>query len=98
MNAYCPERIPDGNHIVIDSRGNIEVQDSSFYSDSPDIRILVDSASGEDTKETLARAIAVCANALDIECDSEHILLPDTWPAEEIMEDIDWVLMNGWED
>ena len=47
--------------------------------------------------KALAETIAVLVNALDIEFDTEHIILPDYFPVESIMENAEWFLTNGLE-
>ena len=90
--------ILDNYHILIDSCGNVEAEENRFL--DPDTKIHVAIVVSEDEPsqmKALAETIAVLVNALDIEFDTEHIILPDYFPVESIMENAEWFLTNGLE-
>lgn len=98
IQVYHHGMLLDDYHILIDSCGNVEATENRFYDADSKIRIAV--VLPEDGAETaqmkaLSGTIAVLVNALDIEFDDAHIILPDHFPADSIMEDAEWFLTNG---
>lgn len=60
--------------------------------DMTDIRM----AAAEDAEnDRLASVIAVAADALEIELDSEHVILPETLDEGTILDRAEWFLTNG---
>lgn len=60
--------------------------------DMTDIRM----AAAEDAEnDRLASVIAVVADALEIELDSEHVILPETLDEDAILDRAEWFLTNG---
>lgn len=98
IQIYHHGMILDHYHILIDPCGNVEAEENRFL--DPDTKIHVAIVVSEDEPsqmKALAETIAVLVNALDIEFDTEHIILPDYFPVESIMENAEWFLTNGLE-
>lgn len=56
-----------------------------------------DSEPTDEQKETVAAVIAVVGDAFGVELDEEHLALPESFPRDEIVERVDWLLECGLE-
>lgn len=98
ISVFRQSTIFEDYHIVIDEEAKLIVVDENFKNSGADIRVAVISDHGdinEDQMQTLAGALAVLVDVLDIEFDDEHIFLPDCLSTEEILEITEWYLENG---
>jgi hypothetical protein len=100
ISVFRQATIFEDYHIVIDESGKLITIDENFKYSGADIRVAVISDRGEineDQVQTLAGALAVLVDVLDIEFDDEHIFLPDCLPADDVMTSAEWYLENGFE-
>lgn len=78
--------------VITITEDDILVPVSLEVGDMTDIRM----AAAEDAEnDRLASVIAVVADALEIELDSEHVILPETLDEDTILDRTEWFLTNG---
>lgn len=78
--------------VITITEDDILVPVSLEVGDMTDIRM----AAAEDAEnDRLASVIAVVADALEIELDSEHVILPETLDEDAILDRAEWFLTNG---
>lgn len=83
--------------IIVQEDGTIYL--GSEIGGCPEIRIAADfeSEPTEEQSEAIASAIAVIVDAFSMELDEEHLMLPESFEKDAIIERVDWLLECGLE-